>query len=89
VATLRGITGAAVTMPDIHRGYGFPVGGVAATEPPDGIVSPDGVGYDINCGVRLLALPLTVGALGLASEPHTVEWLSERGGDPGGRGSSV
>ena len=61
VATLPGITGAALAMPDIHQGYGFPVGGVAATEPPDGIVSPGGVGYDINCGVRLLALPLTVG----------------------------
>ena len=44
VATLPGITGAALAMPDIHQGYGFPVGGVAATEPPDGIVSPGGVG---------------------------------------------
>jgi tRNA-splicing ligase RtcB (3'-phosphate/5'-hydroxy nucleic acid ligase) len=64
VATLPGITEAALAMPDIHQGYGFPVGGVAATELPDGIVSPGGVGYDINCGVRLLALPLTVGELG-------------------------
>jgi tRNA-splicing ligase RtcB (3'-phosphate/5'-hydroxy nucleic acid ligase) len=63
VATLPGTTGAALAMPDIHQGYGFPVGGVAATEPPDGVVSPGGVGYDINCGVRLLALPLTVGEL--------------------------
>jgi tRNA-splicing ligase RtcB (3'-phosphate/5'-hydroxy nucleic acid ligase) len=68
VATLPGITGAALAMPDIHQGYGFPVGGVAATEPPDGIVSPGGVGYDINCGVRLLALPLTVGELGGGTE---------------------
>ena len=45
-------------MPDIHQGYGFPVGGLAATAPPDGVVSPGGVGYDINCGVRLLAAPL-------------------------------
>jgi len=60
---LPGITRAALAMPDIHQGYGFPVGGVAATEPPDGIVSPGGVGYDINCGVRLLALPLTTGEL--------------------------
>jgi len=59
VATLPGITGAALAMPDIHQGYGFPVGGVAATVPPDGVVSPGGVGYDINCGVRLLALPIT------------------------------
>ncbi len=64
VATLPGITGAALAMPDIHQGYGFPVGGVAATESPDGIVSPGGVGYDINCGVRLLALPLSAGELG-------------------------
>jgi tRNA-splicing ligase RtcB (3'-phosphate/5'-hydroxy nucleic acid ligase) len=68
VATLPGITGAALAMPDIHQGYGFPVGGVAATEPPDGIVSPGGVGYDINCGVRLLALPLTVAELGGRTE---------------------
>lgn len=63
VATLPGIREAALAMPDIHQGYGFPVGGVAATESPDGIVSPGGVGYDINCGVRLLALPLTIGEL--------------------------
>jgi tRNA-splicing ligase RtcB len=59
VATLPGIVDAALAMPDIHQGYGFPVGGVAAFETPDGVVSPGGVGYDINCGVRLLALPLT------------------------------
>ena len=68
VATLPGITEAALAMPDIHQGYGFPVGGVAATEPPDGIISPGGVGYDINCGVRLLALPLTVAELGGRTE---------------------
>src|SRR5512140_2914981 len=64
VATLPGITGAALAMPDIHQGYGFPVGGVAATELPDGVVSPGGVGYDINCGVRLLTLPLSSSELG-------------------------
>jgi len=69
VATLPGIREAALAMPDIHQGYGFPVGGVAATEPPDGVVSPGGVGYDINCGVRLLALPLTAGELGARTEP--------------------
>ncbi|MER3426397.1 MAG: RNA-splicing ligase RtcB, partial [Thermoleophilia bacterium] len=52
VATLPGVVGAALAMPDIHQGYGFPVGGVAAMELPDGVVSPGGVGYDINCGVR-------------------------------------
>jgi tRNA-splicing ligase RtcB (3'-phosphate/5'-hydroxy nucleic acid ligase) len=64
VATLPGVTGAALAMPDVHQGYGFPVGGVAATEPPDGVISPGGVGYDINCGVRLLALPLDEAELG-------------------------
>jgi tRNA-splicing ligase RtcB len=66
VATLPGIVDAALAMPDIHQGYGFPVGGVAATELPDGVVSPGGVGYDINCGVRLLALPLSDEELGAA-----------------------
>jgi len=64
VATLPGIVDAALAMPDVHQGYGFPVGGVAATEPPDGVVSPGGVGYDINCGVRLLAAPFTAEELG-------------------------
>jgi tRNA-splicing ligase RtcB len=69
VATLPGIVEAALAMPDVHQGYGFPVGGVAATELPDGVVSPGGVGYDINCGVRLLGLPLTEGELGRRREP--------------------
>jgi tRNA-splicing ligase RtcB len=64
VATLPGIVGAALAMPDVHQGYGFPVGGVAATTSPDGVVSPGGVGYDINCGVRLLTLPLSEAELG-------------------------
>ncbi len=64
VATLPGIVGAALAMPDVHQGYGFPVGGVAATATPDGVVSPGGVGYDINCGVRLLVLPVTEAELG-------------------------
>ena len=64
VATLPGIVDAALAMPDIHQGYGFPVGGVAAMELPDGVVSPGGVGYDINCGVRLLVLPLSATELG-------------------------
>src|ERR687887_1150580 len=64
VATLPGIVDAALAMPDIHQGYGFPVGGLAATEVPDGVVSPGGVGYDINCGVRLLAAPIAASELG-------------------------
>lgn len=54
VATLPGIVRASMAMPDIHWGYGFPIGGIAAFDLADGIVSPGGVGYDINCGVRLL-----------------------------------
>ena len=54
MATLPGIVGHALAMPDIHWGYGFPIGGVAATRVDDGVVSPGGVGFDINCGVRLL-----------------------------------
>lgn len=54
VATLPGIVGASLAMPDIHTGYGFAIGGVAAFDLKEGIVSPGGVGYDINCGVRLL-----------------------------------
>jgi tRNA-splicing ligase RtcB len=68
VATLPGIVEAAMAMPDIHQGYGFPVGGLAATEPPDGVISPGGVGYDINCGVRLLALPIMADELGARKE---------------------
>ena len=59
VAWLPGIVGASMAMPDVHWGYGFPVGGVAATRAADGVVSPGGVGFDINCGVRLLRSPLT------------------------------
>ena len=54
-ATLPGVVKWALAMPDIHQGYGFPIGGVVATKLPNGIISPGGVGYDINCGVRLLA----------------------------------
>ncbi|MBI4297967.1 MAG: RtcB family protein [Chloroflexi bacterium] len=60
VAFLPGIVGSSLAMPDIHWGYGFPIGGVAATRVEDGVVSPGGVGYDINCGVRLLRTDLTV-----------------------------
>src|SRR5439155_26899468 len=55
VATLPGIQQHSLAMPDIHWGYGFPIGGVAATDPREGgVVSPGGVGYDINCGVRMV-----------------------------------
>ena len=60
VAFLPGIVGPSMAMPDIHWGYGFPIGGVAAMSCDDGVVSPGGVGYDINCGVRLLRSDLTL-----------------------------
>jgi tRNA-splicing ligase RtcB len=59
VACLPGILKASLAMPDIHWGYGFPIGGVAAFDVDQGIISPGGVGYDINCGVRMLASNLT------------------------------
>ncbi len=58
VATLRGIVGYSIAMPDIHWGYGFPIGGVAAMRVTDGVISPGGVGFDINCGVRMLRTPI-------------------------------
>ncbi|TET51136.1 MAG: RtcB family protein [Dehalococcoidia bacterium] len=58
VASLPGIVGYSFAMPDIHWGYGFPIGGVAAMDVRDGVISPGGVGYDINCGVRLLSTNL-------------------------------
>jgi tRNA-splicing ligase RtcB len=61
--TLPGIVGYAIAMPDVHQGYGFPVGGVAATRLPSGVISPGAIGYDINCGVRLLASDLSTDEL--------------------------
>ncbi len=60
-ATLPGLVKHVVVMPDMHQGYGFPIGGVAATQYPSGVISPGGIGYDINCGVRLLSsqIPLS------------------------------
>lgn len=59
VATLNGIIKHSLTMPDAHEGYGFPIGGVAAFDLEEGIISPGGVGYDINCGVRILRTDFT------------------------------
>jgi tRNA-splicing ligase RtcB len=64
VAHLPGIVNYSLAMPDVHWGYGFPIGGVAAFDLEDGIVSPGGVGYDINCGCRLLATNLTLADIG-------------------------
>jgi tRNA-splicing ligase RtcB len=57
-STLPGLVSHVTIMPDVHQGYGFPIGGVAATRMPDGVISPGAIGYDINCGVRLLASQL-------------------------------
>jgi tRNA-splicing ligase RtcB len=86
VATLPGIVGAALAMPDIHQGYGFPVGGVAAFDASEGVISPGGVGYDINCGVRLLALPVTAAELGGRKEAlvHEIFRLVPAGTGRGG-----
>ncbi len=65
-ATLPGVIRHAIAMPDIHQGYGFPIGGVVATRLPGGVISPGGVGYDINCGVRLLVSLVPAGEI----SPH-------------------
>src|SRR5437867_7358107 len=64
VAHLPGIVGYSYAMPDIHWGYGFPIGGVCATDVADGgVVSPGGVGFDISCGVRLVRTDVTLGEI--------------------------
>jgi tRNA-splicing ligase RtcB len=60
ISMLPGIVGKAMAMPDIHWGYGFPIGGVAATDLEEGVISPGGVGFDINCGVRLIKTNLNI-----------------------------
>ena len=84
VAHLPGIVGRSLAMPDIHQGYGFPIGGVAATRLRDGVVSPGGVGFDINCGVRLLASGLEREAV----VPHLRELVNQLFRDiPSGTGA--
>src|SRR5262245_5315370 len=65
VAHLPGIVGRALAMPDIHWGYGFPIGGVAAVDADEGVISPGGIGYDVNCGVRLLRTGLEAEGIAL------------------------
>ena len=85
VAFLPGIVGSSLAMPDIHWGYGFPIGGVAGTRVKDGVVSPGGVGFDINCGVRLLRTNLTEGEV----RPKISQLVSELYVNiPSGLGSS-
>ena len=73
VTTLPGVKKHVVVLPDGHEGYGFPVGGVAATDLEEGIISPGGVGYDINCGVRLLRSNLNVNQV----KPHLKDLVNE------------
>jgi tRNA-splicing ligase RtcB len=73
VAFLPGVVPYSMAMPDVHWGYGFPIGGVAATRVSDGVVSPGGVGFDINCGVRLLRTNLTAEEVSSRIEELTTE----------------
>lgn len=85
-ATLPGVVGYALAMPDIHQGYGFPIGGVVATSVSEGVISPGGVGYDINCGVRLLGSHLSqeelapyLSDLATALQRHVPSGVGEHG----------
>jgi len=73
VATLPGIQKYSLAMPDIHQGYGFPIGGVAATEIKKGVISPGGIGYDINCGVRVLKSEMVYSEI----KPHLEELANQ------------
>lgn len=85
-STLPGLVGHVIVMPDMHQGYGFPIGGVAATRLPDGVISPGGIGYDINCGVRLLGSQISLDAafphldaLATALNQHCPSGVGEKG----------
>jgi tRNA-splicing ligase RtcB len=85
-ATLPGLVGQVLVMPDMHQGYGFPIGGVAATRYPDGVISPGAIGYDINCGVRLLASQIEfeavehlIGDLATALDHYCPSGVGEKG----------
>ena len=86
VAHMPGIIGASLAMPDIHWGYGFPIGGVAAFDPDDGVISPGGVGYDINCGVRLMSSKLRKEDIDTSDAERLVDTLFHK--VPTGVGSS-
>ncbi|MDH3496727.1 MAG: RtcB family protein [Gemmatimonadota bacterium] len=88
VTTLPGVIAPVFAMPDAHEGYGFPVGGVAAFGERDGIISPGGVGYDINCGVRLLATGMAAEAL-RPQVPKLMHELSRRVASGTGRGGRL
>lgn len=75
VAQLPGIVGYSIAMPDIHWGYGFPIGGVAAMDADTGVISPGGVGYDINCGVRLAIVPVNFKDLSEENKNHLLSTI--------------
>lgn len=92
VAHLPGIVGHSIAMPDIHWGYGFPIGGVAAMECEQGVISPGGVGYDINCGVRLAVAPFQYNDLDAKQRERLLKEIFHRvpsGVGHGHRGSGV
>lgn len=70
VACLNGIVRYSIAMPDMHWGYGFPIGGIAAMDAENGVISPGGVGYDINCGVRLAIVPIEFSTLSERTKDH-------------------
>src|SRR4030067_3559963 len=85
VATLPGITKYALCMPDGHFGYGFPIGGVAAMDAAEGVISPGGIGFDINCGMRLVTTNLTYDEV----KPHLKKLVDKHSGRvPAGVGST-
>src|SRR5213593_4544994 len=86
-ATLPGIVRAAMAMPDIHQGYGLPVGGVVATDVRSGVVSPGAIGFDINCGVRLLRTGLEASAVADRMETLVEALYAAVPTGVGGRGS--
>ena len=86
-ATLPGIVRAALAMPDIHQGYGLPVGGVVATDAERGVVSPGAIGFDINCGVRLLRTALDAAAVAPRMAALVEALYSEVPSGVGGRGA--
>lgn len=86
-SSLPGVVGSIVVMPDMHQGYGFPIGGVAATDFPSGVISPGGIGYDINCGVRLLSSQISyesvkdqIQSLVIALNQHCPSGIGSEGG---------
>lgn len=92
VACLPGIVGHSIAMPDIHWGYGFPIGGVAAMDVVDGVISPGGVGYDINCGVRLALAPMLYKDLSEMQKEHLISSIFAKvpsGVGHGHRGSGL